>query len=120
MAFHNELGKHGEKLAADFLQEKGYKILHQNWHYDRKEIDIVAIDKKMLVIVEVKTRSSTYFNLPEQTVSLQKQKFLIDAANAYIETFNIDLEVRFDIISIVFAKGSYKIDHLEDAFFPIW
>ncbi len=120
MAKHNEIGKEGEELALVFLKNKNYKILHTNWRYYKKEIDIVAIDNKMLAIIEVKTRTSSDFNLPSQTVSLQKQKFLIDAANAYVETFNVDLEIRFDIISVNINKKNKKIDHLEDAFFPLW
>ncbi len=120
MAKHNEIGKIGEKIAEEYLLEKKYKILHKNWHYQRKEIDIVAVDKNMIVIIEVKTRTSTYYNLPSQTVTLQKQKFLINTANAYVNTFNIDLEIRFDIISVQYNSHKSKIDHIENAFFPIW
>jgi len=120
MAKHNEIGKKGEQIALEFIKDKNYKILHTNWRFGKKEIDIVAINNKMLAIIEVKTRTSTNFSLPEQTVSLQKQKFLIDAANAYVEIFNIDLEIRFDIISIIINNNKQKIDHLEDAFFPLW
>jgi len=120
MAKHNQIGKEGEQIALDYIKKKNYKVLHTNWRYYNKEIDIVAIDNKTLAIIEVKTRTSSDFNLPEQTVSLQKQKFLIEAANAYVETFNVDLEIRFDIISITINNKKQKIDHLEDAFFPLW
>jgi putative endonuclease len=118
MAEHNELGTLGEKLAVDFLQKNGYKILETNWSSDKLEVDIIAMDKDVLVIVEVKTRQSTYFGEPEAFVNKTKQKNLIRAANAFIYKRNLNCETRFDIISIVKSGEDIKIDHIKDAFYP--
>ena len=120
MAKHNELGKHGEELAFQYLTEKGYEILERNWRNIHKEIDIIAKDKEELVIVEVKTRQSDDHGEPDLAVTRQKQTRLIYAANAYIFKYNLDINTRFDIISIVFKDGNPVIEHIEDAFLPQW
>lgn len=120
MAEHNELGKLGEKLAKDFLAAKGYQILEQNWVCGHKEIDIIALDGKELVIVEVRTRRVQCLVEPEETVDKYKQRFLIWAAEAYIERNNLDVDVRFDIVAIVIDKNNeHRIDHIENAFYPM-
>ena len=118
MAEHNELGIKGEDLALEYLQKKGYKILATNWNCNKAEVDIIAMDRSFLVIVEVKTRQSSYFGEPEAFVNKAKQKNLIYAANQFIEQRNIKGETRFDIISIVKSGDDIKIDHIEDAFYP--
>jgi putative endonuclease len=118
MAEHNELGKKGEELAARHLVAKGYKIKETNWRYGNDEVDIIAEHNNFLVVVEVKTRQSNYFGEPEAFVTLKKQQFIIRAANAYIEQKNIDLETRFDIVSVVMAREETQVNHIEDAFYP--
>jgi len=115
---HRELGNMGEDLAAEYLAAKGYRILHRNWHYGHKELDIVARDKEMLVVVEVKTRASDYWEEPKDAVRLRKQKTIVEAADAYVQNYSIDSEVRFDIVSILFQGQKHIIEHIEDAFFP--
>jgi putative endonuclease len=118
MAEHNDLGKKGEEIAASFLEKKGYRILEKNWRQWRNEIDVVALDGKCLVIVEVKTRQSNFFGEPEMAVTRDKQKALIRAANAYVRYKNILCEVRFDILSVIISKNTQQIHHIEDAFYP--
>ena len=118
MAEHNDLGKLGEEIAVQYLTDKGYEILERNWHNVHKEVDIIAKDGRFLVIVEVKTRKSSKNGEPDMAVTRQKQRMLIAAANAYISRNRLDLETRFDIISIVFNNGKPVIDHIEDAFLP--
>ena len=120
MAKHNELGKLGEEIAANYLVGKGYEILERNWRNRHKEIDIIAKDGDELVIVEVKTRQHDDYGEPFVAVSLAKQSRLIAAANAYIFKSNLDINTRFDIISIVFNDGNPAIEHIEDAFLPRW
>lgn len=72
MAEHNELGKLGEELAVDFLQKNGYDILETNWVFQKAEIDIIAQKDNTLVAVEVKTRSSIDFGLPQDFVKPKK------------------------------------------------
>jgi len=118
MASHNEIGLQGEKLAVEFLIKKGYKIIKSNWRFKHKEVDIIARDKGELVIVEVKLRSTDYFGDPSETVTLKKQRFLIEAAEAYLETISEEPEVRFDVISIIAENNNFKFDHITDAFCP--
>ena len=118
MAAHNDLGKLGEEIAVQYLEGKGYEILERNWRNIHKEIDIIAKDGKFLVIVEVKTRKSDEYGEPDLAVTKRKQRMLIAAANAYIFRNKLDMETRFDIISIFFREGEPVIDHIEDAFLP--
>ena len=118
MAKHNELGKQGEEIAAQYLIEKGYEIVERNWRNKHKEIDIIAKDGEELVIVEVKARQTDEYGDPDIAVTKNKQRMLIAAANAYIFKNQLDVETRFDIISIVFKDGEPVIEHVEDAFLP--
>ena len=119
MAEHNDTGIKGEELAATFLENNGYSILEKNWRFKNLEADIIATVGTLLVIAEVKTRKSNYFGEPETFVNKQKQKNLIKAAQEYIQRNQLDLEVRFDIISIILGDGQMKINHIERAFYPI-
>ena len=114
-----EIGRNGEEIAKQFLLEKGYKILETNWHFGHKEIDIIASKENTLSIVEVKTRAGMHFDKPFTAVTRQKQKLLIQAANAYVEKKDIDMNIRFDIVSIIITNKEPKIEFLEDAFYPL-
>ena len=118
MAEHNELGKLGEDLAVQYLTDKGYEILERNWRNIHKEIDIIAKDGDDLVIVEVKARQTDEYGEPDIAVTKRKQRMLIAAANAYITRKGLDVETRFDIISIIYIDGNPVIEHIEDAFLP--
>jgi putative endonuclease len=117
MAEHNELGKKGEDLAVEYLEQNGYKILDRNWTYQKAEIDIIAEKESILAVIEVKTRSSLNFGLPQDFVKPKKIQLLVKAVNAYINDRKIDIEVRFDIIAIHKNKESFAIEHITDAFF---
>lgn len=117
MAEHNELGKFGEELAVEFLQKNGYAILETNWTFQKAEIDIIAQKNNTVAVVEVKTRSSIDFGLPQDFVKPKKIQLLVKAVNEYIVSNEIDSEVRFDIIAIYKEDKTYKIDHIEDAFY---
>jgi putative endonuclease len=120
MAQHNDLGQKGEEIAFHHLLQKGYKILERNWRYDHAEIDIIARIKNILVIVEVKTRSAAIYEEPRETISDRKIRFLVNAAEAYINEKDIDLETRFDVVAIKwFGENKYEINHIEDAFTPL-
>ncbi len=117
MAEHHKTGKWGEQVAARFLTEKGYEVLHTNWQQGKCEVDIIAKQNNLLIFAEVKTRSTNYFGYPEQRVNKNKQKMLVKAAGLYTEINELDLGVRFDVISITIQKGSTpQIYHIEDAF----
>ena len=117
MAEHNELGKLGEELAVDFLQKNGYEILETNWVFQKAEIDIIAQKDSILAVVEVKTRSSTDFGLPQDFVKPKKIQLLVKAVNEYVISNDLDVEVRFDIIAIHKQSKEFIIVHLENAFY---
>ncbi len=117
MAEHNTLGKKGEEMAVSFLIEKGYEVLEKNYRYQKSEIDIIARVKGVLVVVEVKTRSTPEFGNPQDFVKPKQIQSLVKAINHYVEHNDLDLEIRFDIIAIIQNKAGTKIEHLEDAFY---
>ena len=117
MAQHNELGKEGENVAVEFLQKQGYEILETNWTFQKAEVDIIAQKENTLAIVEVKTRSSIDFGLPQDFVKSKKIQLLIKAVNEYVIQNDLIVDVRFDIIAIHKEGNKWTIEHLEDAFF---
>ena len=116
MAKHNELGKEGEQLALEFLKEKGYETLEQNYRLGKAEIDLIITKENWLIAVEVKTRSTNYFGNPEEFVNAKKKKMLVEAMNSYVIEHDLDVEVRFDIIAVLKQQNDFKIEHIEDAF----
>lgn len=116
MTTSQDFGKQGEDLAVNYLISKGYQILERNWRSGHKEIDIIALDGDTLVAVEVKSRKSNTYGEPDIAVGVMKQKMLIWAADAYVRYKNLDVDVRFDIISIVITDTGEHIEHIEDAF----
>jgi putative endonuclease len=117
MAEHNDLGKLGEELAVEYLRKDGYEILETNWTFQKAEIDILAKKDGTLAVVEVKTRSSLEFGLPQDFVKPKKIQLLVKAVDAYVNERNLDIEVRFDIIAIYKEGKSFAIEHLIDAFY---
>ena len=117
MAEHNELGKLGEEMAVEFLRENGYTILETNWTFQKAEIDIIAQKENILAVIEVKTRSTLDFGLPQDFVKPKKIQLLVKAVDAFINQRNLDIEVRFDIIAIHKEGISFVIEHLIDAFY---
>ncbi len=121
MAKHNILGKNGEEQAVSYLTEQGYTIRHRNWRSGKKELDIVAEIAGELIVVEVKTRTTTDYGNPEAAVTDRKIRNIVASTDAYLRQFRIDLPVRFDIITIVGNEESFAIEHIQEAFFPpIW
>jgi putative endonuclease len=117
MGKHNEFGKEGEKIATDFLLEKGYNIRHKNYRYLKTEIDIIAQKDDVLIIVEVRARANDQIIPIAQTITPKKIKLLVAGADHYVSSNNLDVEVRFDIITILKNSKVFKIEHLEDAFY---
>ena len=119
MARHNETGKRGELLACRFLREKKWKILEVNWRWGRAEVDIIAMDGDILVFIEVKTRTTARYGVPEGAVSEKKMELIAAAATEYMTEIGHEWEIRFDVISIFLPSGQPPmIRHLPDAFFP--
>ena len=116
MAEHNILGKEGEQYATDFLIEKGYVIRDTNWRSGKREIDIVAENDACLVIVEVKSRSSSDLADPLDAIDKRRVMRLVSAASTYVQSHQIEKDVRFDVISILRDGQKFSIEHIEDAF----
>ncbi len=117
MASHNILGSQGEDEAIRYLQARGYDILECNWRYRNVEIDIIAETREHIAIVEVKARTSAKYGTPEESISAAKQKHLIQAANAYAEQNEVNKELQFDVISVIF-KPEFRLEHIKEAFYP--
>lgn len=106
------IGDKGERQALEYLLQKGYQLLVKNYRYKRWEIDLIMLDKQTneLVFVEVKTRSNNQAGEPAAAVTQAKINHLHQAAQAYIQTKQLDHYYRFDVISIV----PNQIEHLEN------
>ncbi len=117
MGDHNDLGKEGEELAVAFLLGKGYTICAQNFRYLKAEVDIIARKGNILAIVEVKCRTSTFLENIADTITKKKIKLLVLAADQYVTRRDLDVEVRFDIITLLRNREETTIEHLESAFY---
>lgn len=107
------VGVKGEDVACNYLKKHKYKILERNFHYGKEEIDIVAMDGKYVVFVEVKARSSDAFGLPREAVNYTKQQSIISAARFYLVKNKIyGSLVRFDVVEIL----NNDVTLLKDAF----
>nr|WP_293534942.1 YraN family protein [Prevotella sp.] len=122
MAEHNDLGKWGEDEAALYYEDRGYEILERDWKVGKRDIDLIALteDKDTLVFVEVKTRQNNDLQEPEEAVDVKKMRNLAIAANAYVKLHDLDMDVRFDIISVIGKCSCVEsIECFEDAFNPL-
>lgn len=111
-----EFGKLGEQMAAKYLTDKGYIILEHNYRRGHLEIDLIALDKGELVIVEVKSRAYDAILHPEDAVDHRKRQALIRLANEYVQSHNRKENVRFDIVTILSNSNGAEINHIENAY----
>lgn len=118
MAESHDFGSRAEEFAAEFLVARGYCILHRNWTYGHKELDIVCTDGKLLVVVEVKARKQGSFPHPEDLLSPAKERFIIEAAEHYLFQYAVRMPVRFDLLTVIMQGGLFDIEHMEDAIVP--
>jgi putative endonuclease len=114
----NNLGSAGEAAAVKYLENLGYAILERNWRFKKLEVDIIARFNEEMVFAEVKTRSTDVFGDPEIFVTKKKQRFLIQAANAYIGQTDFNGDARFDILAILQDKQNLVVKHIPNAFYP--
>ena len=117
MADHNELGKEGEREAVALLKNKNYRILATNYRYLKAEVDIVAEFDGFLVIVEVKARTNAFLAEMATVITPTKKRLLVLAADHYVAEQELDLEVRFDIISVIKKGYVLHLEHIENAFY---
>jgi putative endonuclease len=102
---NRQTGQKGEALAAGWLQERGYTILHRNWRWKNYEIDLVAGRNDVLHFIEVKTRTSTLFGHPEESVGAKKFRHIQTAAGKYLEQYPGWKRIQFDILSITLVQN---------------
>lgn len=123
MARHNDIGRWGEDLAAEHMEQEGWYIRHRDWHCGHIDIDLVCIDEHdtTLVFVEVKTRSRDRWGDPTDAVDIEKKRRMLKAANAYVlSTRKENRSWRYDIISIVGTpETGHQLRHIENAFHKI-
>ena len=108
------LGRRGEQVAAEYLQQAGMRILDRNWRCAAGELDIVAAERRTLVACEVKTRSGTWYGSPLEAVSRAKQMRLRKLAIAWVVAHGVLFdEVRVDVIGLLADRsGSMTIEHV--------
>lgn len=110
-----ELGKIGEEIAANYLQELGYKILDRNWRFKRVELDIVARIGSTLVFCEVKTRRSNSHGVPSDAITQLKLQHIRTAALHWLSNHQSKQQgIRFDAISVIYREGNpVAISHIK-------
>jgi len=120
MAPKDELGRRGEDLAAEYLEQQGLVVLTRNWRCRRGELDVVATDleHECLVVCEVKTRSSAGFGSPAEAVDRRKQHRIRQATQLFLATLAMDwVQVRFDVLAVVAEPGRpVTLQHIPGAF----
>ena len=112
-----ELGQRGENIAARYLKQQGYKILTRNYRSRHGEVDIICTQDRVIVFVEVKTRTGISFGSPEDSITRTKQEHIRKVALVYLESFPQPFnEMRFDVIGIIIEGDKPRINHLIAAF----
>ena len=111
-------GIRGEDLAVTYLKKKGYKVIERNYRCQWGEIDLIARDGKTLIFVEIKSRSSSDFGLPQDAVDRFKQEKLIHAAKAYMAEHHLQetIPARFDVVAVQLTPSGPEMELIKDAF----
>lgn len=113
------LGKKGEEVAANYLKKQGYRILKTNYRCRMGELDIIARKKDTIVFVEVRSRSSKRFGLPQESIGPAKQRKIRAVASYYLQSLSKPLpKVRFDVLALYFSpNGQFlSLEHFKNAF----
>ena len=117
-----ELGELGESLARKMYEDKGFRVVIQNYRCKAGEIDLICVKEKLLVFCEVKSRQSLIFGIPAEAVDSNKVRHLRRVASWYLsQKMNInrlydDFDMRFDVVEVVFVADEYEINQIENAF----
>ncbi len=120
IAIRQEIGNKGEDLACEYLENIGYEVIARNWRVGHLELDIIAEYKNAVHIVEVRTLSYPAIHQPFETINLAKQRKIIKAASIFAAKERVRNEIIFDVVSIILKTDSYKLEHIKDAFSPLW
>ncbi len=112
MAAHHEFGKAGERMAAEWLERRGFQVIFRNWRYARFEVDIIASRAEVLHFIEVKSRHDDRFGNPEDWVDRRKWNHMVAAGEGFQRRYPSWNEIQYDILSILLTSGEQ-----EDFFF---
>jgi putative endonuclease len=114
MGAKDDLGRDGERVAAEYLERAGLRILDRNWRCADGEIDIVAAERQVMVVCEVKTRSGGQFGSPLEAITRTKRTRLRRLASRWLVAHGVLFdEVRIDVVGLVLnASGNYEIEHV--------
>jgi putative endonuclease len=111
------LGKEGERVAELYLKHKGYKLVERNYRCSAGELDLIVLDRRVVVFVEVKTRSGHGFGSPLEAVEFHKQRKMIQAAQYFLSEKRLhQRDARFDVVGISWPGREPVVEHIENAF----
>jgi putative endonuclease len=111
------LGKEGERLAEEYLKKKGYKLVERNYRCSMGELDLIVLDRRVVVFVEVKTRTGHGFGSPFEAVEFHKQHKMIQVAQYFLTEKRLhQRDARFDVVGISWPGGDPVVEHIENAF----
>lgn len=113
-------GQAAEQRAVTYFKSLDYNILDQNYRYRSAEVDLIVKKNDLLIAVEVKARKSLFFGSPEQFVSPKKIKLLVMAMDHFIQSKELEVELRFDIIGFIYENAQWKLNHIKNAFYIFW
>lgn len=117
MARKDELGRHGESLAADYLTAQGMELIGRNWRCPAGEIDLILRDGPHLVFAEVKTRSSTRYGHPLEAITITKLARMRRVAHSWCIDHGMRAPIRLDAVAVIAPRsGPTTIEHLRDVF----
>jgi putative endonuclease len=111
------LGKEGERIAEQYLKRKGYKLVERNYRCSAGEVDLIVLDRRVIVFVEVKTRTDHGFGTPLEAVQPRKQRKMMQAAQFFLTQKKLhQRDARFDVVGISWPGREPVIEHVENAF----
>jgi putative endonuclease len=115
------LGREGERLAELFLKQKGYKLVERNYRCRGGEVDLIVLDRRIIVFVEVKTRTDHEFGSPLEAVAPRKQRRMILAAQLFLHQKKLhERDARFDVVGISWPGAEPVVEHIQNAFVITW
>jgi putative endonuclease len=110
-------GKEGEQIAENYLKKKGYRLVERNYRCRGGELDLIALDRRVIVFVEVKTRSDDRFGIPFESVDNRKQRRMIKAALFFLTQHRLhNRDARFDVVGISLKGREPVVEHIQNAF----
>ncbi len=117
MDLRKELGRTGEDIALNYLENKGWKLLHKNWRNKYGELDLIMHNQDKIIFIEVRTKKSLQYGTGTESVNKTKQQKIRKLAMMFLQDKKYyNHAIRFDVVSIYFANDKINIQHVEEAF----